>query len=372
MEKSSDARFADAAGWHLKLNQLDRHGAELSAQDVEDGENFYASPDNREAVALAARVAAYLDARHSSISVDSAKIEADDYDGSVPVSEWLRRKSHEGTAKRRARTGRFAIVVGLALAASVAVVVINAEKWHIAAPRDAEDVYRTETAQNQQIRLPDGSTVVLGGSTEMAVHFADGKRSIRLEKGEALFTVAHDRNHPFIVEAGNGSVTAVGTEFNVRRNLELVTVTVTEGSVLVAPTTGNSPKAATLDVPQMNWQPVHLQRDQELTYDDQQRHNVRPTGGLASEWTAGRFQYRDVPLRYVVADLNRYRKIPILIQDTVAGEYGFTGTVFLENTGEWLLSLQKILPLHVSDSGEGRIRIESIPELESTPPGITR
>jgi transmembrane sensor len=251
-------------------------------------------------------------------------------------------------------------------------VVVNPDGWHISAPRNADAVYRTETAENKQIVLPDGSTVMLGGSTQMAVHFADGKRSIRLEKGEALFTVVHDRNHPFIVQAGKGSVTAVGTEFNVRRNLELVTVTVTEGSVLVAPTTGSSPKAATVDVPQANWQPVHLQRDQELTYDDQQRHNVRPTGGMASEWTAGRFQYRDVPLRYVVADLNRYRKIPIQIQDRAAGEYGFTGTVFLENTGEWLLSLQKILPLHVSDSGEGRIRIESIPEPESTPPGAHR
>jgi transmembrane sensor len=360
-EQKSDARFAEAAGWHMKLRQFDRHGEELSAQDVEDGEKFYSSPENREAVELAARVVALLDAGDSSIPVDSTEMEADDYDGSVPVSEWLHRKSHESAAKRRMRTGRLAIVAGLALAACVAIVMIYTREWRISAPRDVEEVYRTDTAENRQVKLPDGSTVMIGGSTQMAVSFADGKRSVRLEKGEALFTVAHDRNHPFIVQAGNGSVTAVGTEFDVRRNLDLVTVTVTEGSVLVAPTVGNSSSATALGAPPMIWQPVQLQRDQELTYDDQIRRTVRPTRGLASEWTAGRFQYRDVPLRYVVADLNRYRKVPILIQDSAAGEYGFTGTVFLKNTGEWLLSLQKVFPLQISDSGEGQIRIESLP-----------
>jgi hypothetical protein len=107
----------------MKLRQFDRQGEELPAQDVEAGEMFYASPNNREAVELAARVVALLDTRKYSITVDSSEIEADDYDGSVSVSEWLELKSHESAAKRRrARIGRLAIVVGLALAACVAII----------------------------------------------------------------------------------------------------------------------------------------------------------------------------------------------------------------------------------------------------------
>jgi hypothetical protein len=78
----------------MKLLQLDGPDDELSAQDIADIEKFYASPDNRAAVELAARVVALLDPSCSSMAVGSSQIEADDYDGTVSVSEWLRRKSH--------------------------------------------------------------------------------------------------------------------------------------------------------------------------------------------------------------------------------------------------------------------------------------
>lgn len=78
----------------MKLRQLDGPDDEFFAQDVADGEMIYASPDIREAVELAVRVVALLDTRNSSLVVDSSQTEADDYDGSVSVSEWLHRKAH--------------------------------------------------------------------------------------------------------------------------------------------------------------------------------------------------------------------------------------------------------------------------------------
>lgn len=82
----------------MKLRQLDGQDDELSAEDFAGGEIIFArpfaSPDNDEAVELAIRVVALLDTRNSALAVDSSQIEADDYDGSVSVSEWLHRKSH--------------------------------------------------------------------------------------------------------------------------------------------------------------------------------------------------------------------------------------------------------------------------------------
>jgi hypothetical protein len=90
-------------------------------QPAEAAELFLPSRAEREAVELAARVVALLDTRKSSIAVDSS--EADDYDGSVSVSEWLKLKAEESAEKRRrARLDRLAIVVGLALAACVAII----------------------------------------------------------------------------------------------------------------------------------------------------------------------------------------------------------------------------------------------------------
>ena len=78
----------------MKLRQLDGQDDELSTEDVAGGTNFFASPDSHEAVELAIRVVALLDTRISALAVDSSQAEADDYDGSVPISEWLHRKSH--------------------------------------------------------------------------------------------------------------------------------------------------------------------------------------------------------------------------------------------------------------------------------------
>jgi hypothetical protein len=78
----------------MKFRQLDGHRKEPSPQDVDDWEEFYLSPDDREAVELAARIVALLDVRKSFNSATSSQSEADDYDGSVSVSEWLHRKLH--------------------------------------------------------------------------------------------------------------------------------------------------------------------------------------------------------------------------------------------------------------------------------------
>jgi hypothetical protein len=111
----------------VKLRQFNRQGEELAVLDVdvEAAELFFSSPANREAVELAARVVALLDTRKSSITVDSSQVEADDYDGSVSVAEWLELKAEESAEKRRrVRLDRLAIVVGVALAACVAIIII--------------------------------------------------------------------------------------------------------------------------------------------------------------------------------------------------------------------------------------------------------
>ena len=78
----------------MKLRQLDGEDDGLSAEDVAGGKTFVASPDYHDAVELALRVVALLDTRNASLAVDSLQAEADDYDGSVSISEWLSRKSH--------------------------------------------------------------------------------------------------------------------------------------------------------------------------------------------------------------------------------------------------------------------------------------
>lgn len=84
--------------------------------------------------------------------------------------------------------------------------------------------------------LPDSTEVWINGGTSVRYSRtnAEGRRIVDIE-GEAFFKVAHDANHPFVVNSRNLSVEALGTEFNVCSypSDSLTTVTLTEGSVLI-------------------------------------------------------------------------------------------------------------------------------------------
>jgi transmembrane sensor len=81
--------------------------------------------------------------------------------------------------------------------------------------------------------LADGSVVELNRGAELAVAFSPAERHVRLERGEAHFTVAKNPDRPFIVSAAGIDVRAVGTQFDVRFDATELDVVVTEGRVKV-------------------------------------------------------------------------------------------------------------------------------------------
>jgi len=91
--------------------------------------------------------------------------------------------------------------------------------------------YETEIGEQAEYQLVDGSTVILNTNSQITIDFSKKPRKVTLVKGEAHFEVAKDKNRPFTVHAGFGSIRAVGTAFSVRLMATEVDVTVTEGSV---------------------------------------------------------------------------------------------------------------------------------------------
>jgi hypothetical protein len=57
---------------------------------------------------------------------------------------------------------------------------------------------------------------------------------------------------------------------------------------------------------------------------------------LAATWLKGRRQYRNEPLRYVLADIDRYTGKQIVIVGESTGDLQFTGTLDLANSATWL------------------------------------
>ena len=105
---------------------------------------------------------------------------------------------------------------------------IGGAAWFLAS---SPDVYTTALAERKTIDLEDGSRVSLNTKSRVSVDFDERSRTVRLERGEALFDVAHDADRPFVVQVNGAEVRAIGTAFNVRLRSRMVEVMVTEGEV---------------------------------------------------------------------------------------------------------------------------------------------
>jgi len=132
-------------------------------------------------------------------------------------------------ARRRRRRRAVRGATALLIAAFAAVF------WVVPYVRDTDRII-TLPGQRQTLTLADGSRVDLNARTTLATDFRHGRRTVRLERGEAFFVVAQRSGDPFIVETPAGAIRVTGTEFNVR----LVgggpaEVTLMEGAVALGP-----------------------------------------------------------------------------------------------------------------------------------------
>ena len=83
----------------------------------------------------------------------------------------------------------------------------------------------------RQLTLSDGTVVQLNTGGEVLEQFTPAERRVLLSHGEAHFAVTKNPARPFVVQAGNVDVRAVGTAFNIHLKAATVDVLVTEGVV---------------------------------------------------------------------------------------------------------------------------------------------
>src|SRR5690606_18118518 len=133
-------------------------------------------------------------------------------------------------APRHPRPGAARTGGRLAFAATAVVALGLALGWQWRSAVDAS-THSTAMGGIESVPLADGSRTVLGSDSRIEVRLSRGERRIELQQGEAFFEAAKDPRRPFVVEAGERRVVAVGTRFSVRRDGPDLRVVVTEGSV---------------------------------------------------------------------------------------------------------------------------------------------
>ncbi|WP_447726182.1 FecR family protein [Sphingomonas koreensis] len=178
---------------------------------------------------------------------------------------------------------------------------------------------RVETARGEvrRVALADGSTMFLNGDTLLQVRFSGGQRRIVLRRGEASFKVAHDAARPFVVEAGNVSARAVGTDFTVGKAADGdIAVTVAEGRVKVTDAERGSPRQLVLDRDEQFVAATIGPRRARLDPREVQRQ-------LA--WRSGQLIFRGQMLASAAAEVNRHAVKPVVINDPSLGRAEFMG-----------------------------------------------
>ncbi|WP_044330545.1 FecR family protein [Sphingomonas hengshuiensis] len=183
-----------------------------------------------------------------------------------------------------------------------------------------EIVHRTAVGEQRVVTLADGSRATLNTDTVLEVAYTAERRGMRLVRGEALFEVAHDPNYPFLVEAGGGTVRALGTAFVVRSERDRLEVTLITGRVEVSRQTGAARRVVELSPGERyssdgDAGPVKLDK---------------PRVEAVIAWRNGQLIFDETPLAEAVAEANRYEIQPIELR--VTGDPATLSGVF--RTGE--------------------------------------
>jgi transmembrane sensor len=270
-EKASDVDF-EAATWAVRIEKGDLTDAEQQTLEA------WLARDPRCVGALV---------RAQAIWVDLDRVAAEASEAGEPVAA--------PAPRRPVQPRMLAAAASVLLAAVLGYVTYDRFEGRISAER----------GEIRRVTLEDGSSLILNSSSVVQVRYQRGVRQVVLRNGEASFQVAHDTARPFVVQAGDVAVRAVGTSFAVRLQPEEVSVLVDEGTVEVKPPAGVEQaqmvtRDETLVVGPGNLQKAHL-GEREMT--------------RRLAWRDGLLIFDGQRLAEAAVEVNRYAQKPIVIDD---------------------------------------------------------
>jgi transmembrane sensor len=221
----------------------------------------------------------------------------------------LRRETGEtvvGQSKKR-----FRLIAAAAIALAI-VTVAGAGFWFL---RPAEKTYITALGGKQAIMFADGSKVELNTNTALRVNFR--QRMVWLDRGEAYFQIKHDSRHPFVVMAGSGRVTDIGTRFVVRRDPSRLKVALVEGQAQFDRLNVSSETPKSL-----------LPGDVVIATPTSTTLLREPAKDLSSElgWRKGVLVFEHATLLDAATEFNRYNSEKIIVADAAAAHLTINGT----------------------------------------------
>jgi len=200
--------------------------------------------------------------------------------------------------------------------------------------------YRVEKGSRQSIDLPDGSMMELNTDSEARIRFNYWQRSVELIKGEAFFTVEHNPERPFDVQAAGGRIRDIGTAFNVYITSKEVLVAVEEGQVEVL--------GAEKRLLSAGKQLAYNRKGEILTI------SATDTKDLAA-WRRGQWVFHNRRLEEVLIEIGRYHDTTIRLENNALADLHVSGTFKTSKLYDALNAITEILPVKIDFAGNKEI-----------------
>lgn len=180
---------------------------------------------------------------------------------------------------------------------------------------DGVVVHDTVVGERSTIVLSDGSTVTLNTDSQIEVDFSEDQRAIKLVRGQAMFEVAKNKELPFVVEAGNQRITALGTAFDVRldNDVEAVKIILVEGRVAVDEFLASARNSLQEVV---STKRIELNVGERLIASANMPRSVEQVNlEDVTSWQSGKITFREELLKQTVREMNRYSSEKIRLAD---------------------------------------------------------
>lgn len=187
--------------------------------------------------------------------------------------------------------------------------------------------YQTAVGGYLRASLREGSVVELNTDTHLNVRLGRAERLIRMSRGEATFTVAHDTQRPFIVDSDDMRVRAVGTAFTVRvHSPGHESVLVTHGKVAVTIRPSRSVTyVGTGEIVDFNAGRLSVH-----TADSSEKP-------ARLSWHEGRLRFSGSKLTEVVEEFNRYNTRKLVVADPAIADLSIGGQFSIHGIENFLV-----------------------------------
>lgn len=207
----------------------------------------------------------------------------------------------------------------------------------------------TARGEIRTVRLADGSRVTLDTDSLLTVAFSSARRQLRLERGRARFDVAHE-SRPFVIAAGDGTVTARGTLFDVAidpRNS--VRVVLLRGAVDVANLTRSE---AVSPAPAIR----KLTPGNAVEYGPA-GSAIEPIAFAKAQpsWPEGLVDFDQAPLSDIIEQANRYSSLHISLGDPALATLKISGRFRINDAERLAENAAQVFNLSVDRSTPGEI-----------------